>query len=238
MIHVPQGTTAYQASDKRYYGRSEYECKALPDHQIRLLMFRGKLPSATVRTTTWQTTSEEVTVRSALQSGSYPGAITAVFAKSQPEERCVIRKYWCDIVVENTGEINITEFKVQLTTLPVGHCVPADRSWTFKDGWPDNTGFLPYTVEPGTSSRPMMINIYPRDRCRVTALEVFMSGEKTLGDLSAFVDWRLYLPNTLPTSDRIDLAQAFEDDHIPQRHAPHAGDAQTVERRHLERGLT
>ena len=215
VIHVPQGTTAYQASDKRYYGRSEYECKALPDYQIRLIMFRGKLPSAVVKTATWQTASEEVTARSALQGGSYPGAITTVLSRLQPDDRCIIRRYWCDVDIENTGEINITEFKVHLTPHPVGHCAPADRPWTFKDGWPDNAGF-PYTVEPGASKRPMMINIYPRDTYRLTALEVFTTGDKTLRELDAVLEWTLNLSNTLPVSGRIDLAQAFEDNHIPK----------------------
>ena len=54
VIQVPQGTTAYQAHDGRYYGRSEYECKHLPDHEIRLRMDRGKAPSATVKVCNWR----------------------------------------------------------------------------------------------------------------------------------------------------------------------------------------
>jgi predicted HTH transcriptional regulator len=32
IIRIPQGSTAYQANDGRYYGRSEFEAKYLPDH--------------------------------------------------------------------------------------------------------------------------------------------------------------------------------------------------------------
>ncbi len=46
VIDVPKGSTAYQASDKLYYGRSEYESKALPDHEIRLRMSRGRTAQA------------------------------------------------------------------------------------------------------------------------------------------------------------------------------------------------
>lgn len=46
VISVPRGSTAYQASDKRYYGRSEYEAQALPDHEIRLRMMRGRIAQA------------------------------------------------------------------------------------------------------------------------------------------------------------------------------------------------
>jgi len=58
----------------------------------------------------------------------------------------------------------------------------------------------------------MMINIYPRDRYLVTALEIFMTADRTLREINAVLDWTLYLPNTLPTSGRIDLAQEFEEE--------------------------
>jgi hypothetical protein len=43
VVHIPQGSTAYQAKDGRYYGRSEFEVKYLPDHEVRLRMSRGKV---------------------------------------------------------------------------------------------------------------------------------------------------------------------------------------------------
>jgi hypothetical protein len=43
VIEIPQGNTAYQANDGRYYGRSEFEAKYLPDHEVRLRMSRGKV---------------------------------------------------------------------------------------------------------------------------------------------------------------------------------------------------
>lgn len=46
IVTVPQGTTAYQANDKRYYGRSEFELRPLPDHEIRLRMLRPRVAQA------------------------------------------------------------------------------------------------------------------------------------------------------------------------------------------------
>lgn len=46
IIRVPPGNTAYQAKDGRYYGRSEFEAKFLPDHEVRLRMSRGKAARA------------------------------------------------------------------------------------------------------------------------------------------------------------------------------------------------
>jgi Schlafen, AlbA_2 len=48
VVEVPQGRTAHQAKDFRYYGRSEFEAKPLRDFDIRLRMERGKLASAEV----------------------------------------------------------------------------------------------------------------------------------------------------------------------------------------------
>jgi predicted HTH transcriptional regulator len=48
VVKIPQGNTAYQANDKRYYGRSEFEAKALPDHEVRLRMSRGKVARSAV----------------------------------------------------------------------------------------------------------------------------------------------------------------------------------------------
>ena len=49
IIQIPQGSTAYQAKDLLYYGRSEFKIEALPDHEIRLRMSRGKVARAAVR---------------------------------------------------------------------------------------------------------------------------------------------------------------------------------------------
>jgi len=48
IIRIPQGSTAYQANDGRYYGRSEFEAKHLPDHEVRLQMSRGKVAHGTI----------------------------------------------------------------------------------------------------------------------------------------------------------------------------------------------
>ena len=48
VISVPQGSTAYQAKDRKYYGRVEDESKALLDHEIRLRMARGRIARATL----------------------------------------------------------------------------------------------------------------------------------------------------------------------------------------------
>lgn len=96
VIYVPQGNTAYQANDDRYYSRSEYSIKSLPDHEIRLRMFRGKIPKAIVQVENWEKTSgyffdliiknvSEVTIREfKLQVSFSPNSIVQLPDKFPP----------------------------------------------------------------------------------------------------------------------------------------------------------
>ena len=43
-VHIPQSTTAHQASDKIYYRRYDTEILAMEDHEIRDVMNRSKYP--------------------------------------------------------------------------------------------------------------------------------------------------------------------------------------------------
>ena len=61
VIQVPQGSTAYQANDGRYYGRSEFEVKYLPDHEVRLRMMRGQVAQVQIEVChdTYRTSNDE-----------------------------------------------------------------------------------------------------------------------------------------------------------------------------------
>lgn len=44
VVEIPQGTTAHQASDKRYYKRYNFESVPMEDHEVRDVMSRDKFP--------------------------------------------------------------------------------------------------------------------------------------------------------------------------------------------------
>ena len=145
VIQVPQGSTAYQARDRRYYGRSEYECKPLPDHEIRLRMFRGKAASAVVKVGNWRIEvippGEE---KDSYGHGFVPSSLRDVLTGAEPSQRPNLLRYHYNIVVENVGEINLTEFKVRLRMAPTGRSHFDDRSLDYKDGWPNPVGHFIY----------------------------------------------------------------------------------------------
>lgn len=190
VIYVPAGTTAYQASDRRYYGRSEYECRPLPDHEIRLRMFRGQAPNATIRTVDWEVRRDRIYV-----------------------------DLVCDLFFENIGELNITEFKLQLRCSscseigcaferPTSYLyLPSKFPLDFKDGWPDPR------IEASLDERleSMKVNVYPGDSFYVGALGVaFLPDKIGHHSESLTVDWTLHLKNTSPIKGQINLTPIFE----------------------------
>lgn len=212
VIHVPQGTTAFQASNMLYYGRSEFECKALPDQVIRLLMFRGKAPQAIVTTGDWHVELVPVSYSEvAITAQRYPEQVRQVLRLLQPDQSCIVRKYHFDLHVINTGEMNITEFKLQLQFRPAGYTWRDEEVWSVKDGWPTGTGGF-HIGDSGAPSPPMKVNVYPEDAHRVQTLYAFGLADQDIGDVGAALHWTLYLPSTLPIRGQIDLAQAFADD--------------------------
>ncbi len=209
-IYVPEGTTAYQASDRRYYGRSEFESKALPDHEIRLLMFRGKAPSATIRGTNWRKDTVAVTTTgpgfgfSELFEKKYAQEI----ARASPSEPFMVDHYRVDLVVENIGEINISEFKVGLKFSSNKLISSLEERWDFRDGWSDPRSVWGF---PGDRTpHPMRVNIYPKDVFTFMSPDFHVPAEERLGDSEIVLDWTLYLPDSLPTQGDINLTREFE----------------------------
>ncbi|HEX9923067.1 MAG TPA: ATP-binding protein [Anaerolineae bacterium] len=174
-IYVPPGNTAYQASDYRYYGRSEYESKALPDHEIRLRMFRGKTPNTTVRIV--NCTEKEILVTHAnVKEKLYTQAENFIEELSKhPDQEFPLKQLRFKVICENTGEINITEFKAMIDFSPENQFKLAPFKEAYKDGWPKSTFLRGLT---GSPTSPMQVNIYPNDIYRLTDYALFLLPSK------------------------------------------------------------
>ncbi|MGB8698380.1 MAG: ATP-binding protein [Thermosynechococcaceae cyanobacterium] len=198
VITVPPGKTAYQASDKRYYGRSEYESKALPDHEIRLRMFRGKYPNAIIDIDNCKTQIREKNEYASIN------------------ERKIDLKYESSFLVllRNTGEINIEEFKIQI-------------KYNFSEDLHLNSNILDETFKNGRMPRisnsltkyadsqpsPQQVNVYPGDSYLIDK-NVFYMNDKYFSDESSLIlKWKLYLKDAQPLEGEINLAQKFREIH-------------------------
>jgi hypothetical protein len=101
VIFVPQGTTAYQAKDYKYYGRSEYECKPLGDLDVRLRMFRGKIPDACLEIR--DLSSKEVLPK----NGSFILSDGTYHTPASKDEIDKIFEYNLSLSLKNIGDKNI-----------------------------------------------------------------------------------------------------------------------------------
>jgi hypothetical protein len=195
VVYIPAGKTAYQAKDKCYYGRSEYECKALHDHEVRLRMFRGKSPSA--KLDLQQLSRMPIT---SWDSGS----------KSMQKIQIAFRVH-----LKNIGEVNIREFKCvyDLYSFDSLH-IPLDEedkyssnirseSFSFKDGWQK-----PILRQENMNSideiEEMRVNIYPGDIFCVDEFRINVCNIE-LEYNNIYFDWKLYLPDQLPSEGRISV---------------------------------
>ncbi len=189
VVFVPQGSTAYQAIDRRYYGRSEYESKPLPDHEVRLRMFRGKLPSGGVALTHCSGQRDKRPIH--IEPGS----------TFDSDIDCQI-----DLAVVNTGEVNITEFKVHLSfnANDVTGLIPFEES--VKEGW--MVSAISY-ARPAAPDKPMRVNIYPQDRHALRHVWFPLHKGVSLETLGLTINWTLHLPNSQPIRGSINVADEW-----------------------------
>lgn len=198
VIHVPASTTAHQAHDRRYYGRSEYESKALLDHEVRLLMFRGKAPNAVVKVTNCHK-------RIVKQSTDHVNSGMVQDGNTLQS----LATYFFNLSVENVGEINITEFKVVISFFPEGIGELRTLSRAYKDGWPESAPGV-YAINEAPPERHMKVNVFPADTFDVTPIQTEPMSIESLRDTGLTLHWALHLSNVAPTSGTIDLVAMFE----------------------------
>lgn len=202
VIQVPQGSTAYQANDGRYYGRSEFEAKYLPDHEIRLRMSRGRIARAVVRfrlqrvalgaaveaqlranhapaIEAFKTDAEDAATR-------FPELLELMSARYHPDEISF------DLVLRNDGELTIRDPAVELSET---------RSQQLFDGWTVQASSLP----PRFDMRGEII--YPGDERKIAGSECQLRcrREATLAEGDYLVRWRIFLDNSPPSDGEIDL---------------------------------
>jgi hypothetical protein len=125
VIYIPQGTTAYQAKNHLYYSRSEYETKSMADHEVRLRMFRGRVPQASVEIVgcALLTANKEFAKRQTQLQGveeqQKAGELVFFGRGVPPKEELeapmrTFDEYSFLMVVRNSGEVTIRDFLLSL----------------------------------------------------------------------------------------------------------------------------
>ena len=236
VVYVPQGTTAYQANDHLYYSRSEFETKSMPDHEVRLRIFRGrsshghveildcKVLTADHEWTARQEQHQKLKDRKKEEPFLYGrGAPTREFFEAPKRG---YDEYSFRLNIVNTGEVTIRDFLLSLTfstDLKIGgqgtfdnriEEVAAGKVFRFRfaEGVRKTTG-------PSAEYSPAEKKLFPDDRVwfptRDWVIQV-ATGQQIKGK-SIVLGWTIYLDDAPPNSGEINVMEHFQEDSTGER---------------------
>jgi hypothetical protein len=202
VVQIPAGSTAYQATDGRYYGRSEFEAKHLPDHEVRLRMSRGKVARGEVLARPVAVelgVAREREVRAEIAQrdleNHFVGTQRWAVLKSL-EARILPDKVTFDFVFRNDGELTIRAPAVEFREIR--------NERLFDEG-----------LVRVTKSGPVRLKledaiIYPGDEQAINDISVECKRETVFAGGDYTVRWKIFLDNSPPSFGEIDLASLIE----------------------------
>lgn len=230
VIEVPQGTTAYQAKDFLYYGRSEYETKPLPDHEIRLRMAQGKLPQIEARLCAikriksedifpgsnpeqWRAEVEQSLCKVPSVTPEQQASVLQVINSVLQDQTKTVYQFALEIV--NEGELTVSDLLVQLTFKAKpnsGLSLLTNKNDNAKSGFE----FVPMPADMCIRKEFECLKIeglygnkklYPGLSASIVPETWFLrlDVEDPLPSLGAVIEWRAYLDNSPPLSGGIDV---------------------------------
>ncbi|WP_076606254.1 AlbA family DNA-binding domain-containing protein [Cystobacter fuscus] len=215
VISVPRGSTAYQASDFLYYGRSEFEAKPLPDHEIRLRMMQGRVPRARIVVcNVSQTASAEEKDQKAraLVAGIEDPVEKGIrLIESGWDGPALYDEYKVDLALMNEGELTIRDFlaRVHLSCSPEfdihddsGRKVNEIILRLQSDLNVLNVGTATY--HPGEKK------VFPGSAHQIGACMLVVPKGKAIAAGNFKANWRVYMDDTQPIFDEMELGLECE----------------------------
>jgi predicted HTH transcriptional regulator len=217
VIQVPPGSTAYQAKDGRYYGRSEFEAKHLPDHEIRLRMNRGRIANAAIHLQLKRVVlgsqfeaelrAKHSTAIEALKADAadaiqrYPELLEIMAAKYHPDEIS-----FC-LVLKNEGELTIRNPAVVLKER---------RSERLSDNWTLQGSSVPSRLELQDET------IFPADVREISGSHCHLRCKRDvlLSSGDYVFHWTVYLDNSPPSMGAIDVGALLQGARAASRSEP------------------
>jgi predicted HTH transcriptional regulator len=207
VIQVPQGSTAYQAKDGRYYGRSEFEAKHLPDHEIRLRMNRGRIAKAAIhlqlkRVALGSEFESDLREKHSLAIEAFKADAAAAIQRFPELLDLMKAKYHPDeisfcLFLKNEGELTIRNPAVVLKEL---------RSERLSDNWTLQGGSIPSRIELQDEI------IFPADVREISGSYCHLRCKRDVllsaGDY--VFHWAVYLDNSPPSLGKIDVGTLLQ----------------------------
>lgn len=238
VIYVPKGSNAYQARDKKYYGRSEYECNALDDNHIRLLMNRGRSVQGIISLQNLQAQIAETLYQHKVSSIRHqimndyrqeiaPSLRQEAERKIADLESKVIKEqydeYTFGLELKNNGELTIKECYLTIEFLFNNQNIPAGqpqahaqkhegqtKSHFTKDNFIFSSEESSFKNKTSSTFIPEK-KIYPGISIRFPepGFLLRIPEGNPLTDFEPKLKWTLYYDDFPPNSGEIDLAKDF-----------------------------
>lgn len=204
IIDVPQGTTAYQANDYKYYGRSELEVKALPDHEVRLRMARGKVSRASI---VFQLNHVSMSVEREVELRQNNKEACEAFNR---DPGSALKKYpELDKILNSRFESDIIDFELLIKN--DGELTIRDPSIKFLEHRPDKLSHSPLSSCKRLSGKIDMRGevIFPGDQLKIPEsqynFKIFREIVFQIGEY--MVEWKIFLDNSPPSAGNFDLGE-------------------------------
>ena len=215
VIIVPRGSTAYQASDFLYYGRSEFEAKPLPDHEIRLRMMQGRVPRARIvvcKVSQTVSAEEKKQKARALVAGiEDPGERGLRLLEAGPAYLAFYDEYKVDLALKNEGELTIRDFlaRVHLS------CSPEFGIYDQDSPRADEISFRLQrdlnVLNLGTTTyHPGEKKVFPGEAQQIGTCILTVPEGKTIAAGNFKANWRVYLDDTQPIFDEMEIGLECE----------------------------
>lgn len=203
VVTIPQGTTAYQAKDGKYYGRSELKVKFLPDHEIRLRMSRGRVAKASLEFQLCNISLSSIQVTKLKEKNKDALAAYKIDAaeafQQYPKELLEIMSagnapdvFEFELILRNTGELTIRDPAIQISEKPSETL--AKSTDIFSEVLNSRIEMLDEVIFPGDVRKiegsKKKFHIKPETSLTVNDYEIH---------------WKIYLDNSPPSFGTIDF---------------------------------
>jgi hypothetical protein len=218
IIQVPPGSTAYQAKDLLYYGRSEFKVEALPDHEIRLRMQRGRIARAQLELSALRcTTADEefqrrLVAKEQIARRREAGEVV-IYGHGAPSRESLeaakldYDEYEFKLTVVNIGELTIRDFVLSV------RLVRRDGEVILRGNRPDVEVVKRFRFEQSRGIIGVLEpKLFPGDRVDFPAQPFsfcLAAGEK-VPEGTITLEWTIFLEDAAPVSGVIDVGAAFQ----------------------------
>ncbi len=204
-IAIPQGSTAYQAKDMKYYGRSEFEKKPLPDNEVRLRMMRGRLAQASLILDKDTYSTAAMHNKAVKKANEIDRENLNMRFIKEPRPEINFDKFTIQLAVMNISDVSISDFVVEIK-IESPFYIESNERQRFRFAQPTQT--YKGHGKDTTISSPV---IFPQDKVSFP-LKIFEFHIPVGSDFTAvdsILSWTIFLENSPPSKGLIDIGKVF-----------------------------